>query len=315
MSWAGIKKRLRAWVVYAIEDVSLTFYSSLYLAVIFIFAEAYLYMPDGNGLLPTIIGGQDKTPIGFSGALYFSATTITTVCYGDIDPIGFSRALAAFEALLGLTFFGIMLAKITSMRLSYHVLRLFGSYAENRLDQFCLTSQKVETHLRRLSPEITKAFPDTPGTIPVAQDVFLESFGEAIGSLHLFSGSFCQYLSTELDEGFFFADAPKHALIRSAEDVQRAIYVLTQLFIALSPQARIVVLDDINLRRVTELLYRWKQVSERIINQSKNAELKNSFKSISDMCSGLLESFFSVPASKQVQPGQDFQKENEQKIS
>ncbi len=37
----------------------------------------------------------------FMDALYFSAVTFTTLGYGDVTPVGFSRALAAAEAFLG----------------------------------------------------------------------------------------------------------------------------------------------------------------------------------------------------------------------
>jgi hypothetical protein len=37
-------------------------------------------------------------------ALYFSFVTITTLGYGDIQPLGFSRVIAATESIWGLLF-------------------------------------------------------------------------------------------------------------------------------------------------------------------------------------------------------------------
>jgi hypothetical protein len=132
---------LRRGVFLAIEKVSLTTYALLYAGAVLFFAILYLYMPMGNGLIAT--QGTSPQAIGFCTAAYFSATTITTLCYGDVVPIGWSRAIASMEGLVGLTFFGIMLTKATGVRLSYHIYRLFESHAENRLDQFCLQAKKL----------------------------------------------------------------------------------------------------------------------------------------------------------------------------
>jgi hypothetical protein len=53
--------------------------------------------------------------VHFGDALYFSIVTETTLGYGDIRPVGFSRALASCEVLLGLLLAGVLIAKITSL--------------------------------------------------------------------------------------------------------------------------------------------------------------------------------------------------------
>ena len=61
-----------------------------FLAIIFGFAG--FYVADG---------GPNPDNNNFPAALYFSVVTFTSLGYGDISPVGFSRFLAAGEALLG----------------------------------------------------------------------------------------------------------------------------------------------------------------------------------------------------------------------
>ena len=74
------------------------------LVTIFLFAVAY-------GCLGLSEGGHfvrwqshltlQQNLLDFGNALYFSVVTFTTLGYGDIVPVGYSRILAAFEAFLG----------------------------------------------------------------------------------------------------------------------------------------------------------------------------------------------------------------------
>ena len=63
-----------------------------------------------------------KPALGVS--LYFSIITETTLGYGDVSPVGFSRVLACIQVLLGLLFAGLAVAKITS--LEGHELRVIA---------------------------------------------------------------------------------------------------------------------------------------------------------------------------------------------
>jgi hypothetical protein len=60
--------------------------------LVIIFGYASLYVVDG---------GPTPDHNNFPEALYFSVVTFTSLGYGDISPVGFSRLLAASEALLG----------------------------------------------------------------------------------------------------------------------------------------------------------------------------------------------------------------------
>lgn len=286
----------RRLLITLVERVSLTFYMLLYASVVIVLAGAFFFLtPHGNGLIST---GTTPQPITFGTALYFSLITICTVGYGDVVPVGFARALACFEAVFGVSMVGIILAKITSARLSHHVSRLFGSDAEDRLDQFRSKFQELESALSQLSPLISQAFPETPAAKPTQhRDAFLEKFGTAISAFESASASFCRYLKDELSAGFFFSDAPAASLARAGAAVDQVVFVLSQVVIALGPTAKIIVLTPLNRRRIADGLEKWRDVSPEIINRSEDAEVKKSFNEVAAKCVTLTESFFSVPVT------------------
>ena len=54
--------------------------------------------------------------VSFPDCLYFSIITISSLGYGDIQPVGSARGLACVEVVLGLTIIGILIARVASAR-------------------------------------------------------------------------------------------------------------------------------------------------------------------------------------------------------
>ena len=84
-------------------------------ALIFLFAGIY----HGFGL----INPGQPGPVSMSDSLYFSVVTWTTLGYGDFTPPVEIRLIAAMQALLGYTFFGIIVGLGTDRLISKTVRR------------------------------------------------------------------------------------------------------------------------------------------------------------------------------------------------
>ncbi len=121
---------LQRAAVFLIEDVSAQLYAMIFVGVVLVCALLY------HGLCPDdgIVTRDNR--VTFWDALYFSLVTVSSLGYGDIFPIGWSRVIACLEVLFGLFTMGIIIAKATSFRLAYHVQRLFSSSIHERLQGF-----------------------------------------------------------------------------------------------------------------------------------------------------------------------------------
>ena len=92
---------------------------AVYLLLAMIFGEIYwgiaLYNP-GAFHFPEDIS---TSVAARSGVFYFSLTTLTTVGYGDIVPIGpFARSLATMEGLLGQLYPAVLIGRLVSLQIT-----------------------------------------------------------------------------------------------------------------------------------------------------------------------------------------------------
>jgi Ion channel len=79
-----------------------------------------------------VIGGGIH---GVLTALYFSFVTATSVGFGDVVPLGAVRALAIFEAVVGLLIFGAVVSKLVSRRQEQIVREIHRIAFEDRLER------------------------------------------------------------------------------------------------------------------------------------------------------------------------------------
>lgn len=147
------ENRLSRWVedrlVDLVEKVSTLYYIAIFATAVICFGLFYYLLTQcGHGI------GQDDTALDnatiFTG-IYFSIVTISSLGYGDMHPMGISKILACIEVLFGLVMIGIMIAKVTSQRLSYRVKRLFVFEAQKRLENFAEEFNKLQRDFAKIA--------------------------------------------------------------------------------------------------------------------------------------------------------------------
>lgn len=83
---------------------------------------AIIYAEPSDNSKDVFIQNSQKSNLTFSDAFYFSTTTITTLGYGDIMPLGVFRYFVIAEVLLGLIYTGVILFFITQAMEKYRKL-------------------------------------------------------------------------------------------------------------------------------------------------------------------------------------------------
>lgn len=122
-------------------------------------AAYYLLTPSGHGIGQNLKPLFDITPLG---GIYFSIVTVSSLGYGDMHPMGVSKAFACAEVLIGLAVVGIMIAKVTSQPLSYHVSCLFSSDTQSRLEKIAAEFETAQNRLAEITIELASIYQSTP---------------------------------------------------------------------------------------------------------------------------------------------------------
>ena len=116
-----------------VDRVSIFVLLGAFLAIFIISAIAYTVLGHfGHGLEP--VGNPGS--ISFLDSLYFSIVTISSLGYGDIHPVGYSRAVASMEVIAGLFIIGLAISKVASERTGYLLRRIYSSDVQQRLKYF-----------------------------------------------------------------------------------------------------------------------------------------------------------------------------------
>lgn len=296
----GISELIYKVGTFLVEEVSTLQYIVFLTVVIIAFGLFYTHLtPIGHGI------GQGLNPIcdiTFFTGIYFSIVTISSLGYGDMHPMGFSKALVCIEVLIGLAVIGIMIAKVTSRRLSYHVERLFSSDAQKRLEDIATKFDTSRADFSAIMPNIENAYQSVPGQKYIPTDTTRElasNFRDIISEFQSRCVELCDYFFFETEQGNYFQVVPVDAVVRIGNAVDEALWIFSQLIISLSPQARAEILDR-NIRQdISKSIDLQKKVCDRVKEYATDENTLNVFQRIDETCHKVSESHFAVPEESQ----------------
>ena len=250
--------RLAAWAYRRLDESRLLTLLGIFLAVVLAFGLFYAFMtPYGNG-----ISQGEVNPVEFNllDGLYFSVVTVSSLGYGDMQPVGYSKVAATIEVLIGLGFIGIMIAKLTSRPIAHLVSRVFVSTTRERLVEFAESFRAVGGTFWSIAIDVVDLYPSTPGQIQPsarAKTRTLEEFREGIEGLQSVCRELQDYIDAESAESLFFRLVPKSSLLKLAVVVQDAFEALGQLISGLPTRSHPEIFSELltpsNMKRISRI--------------------------------------------------------------
>ena len=289
---------LQKTLVLLVEKVSFFWFPLTFAVSVALFAAAYTYLtPLGHGV------GQNFSPatnITYFQGIYFSIITISSLGYGDMYPIGISRALVCFEVLIGITLIGIMIARVTSQRLSYHVSRLFSSNVQKRLDDFIVAFETTQTDLKNIMPKLAAAYPVTPTSNQQTYPAPLSSeFQDAIAVLSQTCVTTHEYFATETVIDNVFQSVPPTPVVTLANAIDEVLMTLVQLIISLSPHAKAEILIGQERQRIFRAINAQRRLCALADECATDNETLETFKRVKDACEQVSASYGAAPGESQ----------------
>jgi len=160
-------------LLHFVNDVPLGWFVAAMGATILAFAGAYFGMAHlGPGYI--VFTYETTAKPNLADSLYFSIVTISSLGYGDIRPVGWARMLVSLEVIVGLAFFGLLVAKISSVKQDYILRRMYSEAVDDKLAKFATQLEEGRDLYRTTSqllldgdidPGLTTTFRrDTPGS-------------------------------------------------------------------------------------------------------------------------------------------------------
>lgn len=276
-----------------VEKVSTLCYIVIFATAVICFGVLYYLLTQyGHGI------GRDDTALDnstvFTG-IYFSIVTISSLGYGDMHPMGISKILACIEVLFGIVMIGIMIAKVTSQRLSYHVERLFSSDAQKRLEDFATEFAVFHGDFETIIPDLRDAYQRIPGQRPSEdKSELVERFQEIITAFQSQCTALHTYFSDETSQGNYFEIVPATATVQVGNAVCDAFFILSQLLVILPPQSETEaeVLDRRSRQGISRAINAQIKACDLVDQYATDQGTRDVFRRIKYICSRLPESYF-----------------------
>ena len=160
-----------------LDRVSVRALAAAWVSLVVVSALGYwLGGASGEHGLVTRDGPMEMRTDTLPTALYFSLVTVTSLGYGDVGPIGLSRAISVTEAVMGLLIFSLVVAKFVSRRQEELLEQVHRVSFEDRLS-------RVHTNLHQVLLELQDI--DALATPPAAAPRRVQTRFDSISLLFL----------------------------------------------------------------------------------------------------------------------------------
>ena len=287
-------------LIFLVEEVRLRTYIVGLVVVILLFGVFYTCLtPKEHGI------GENGEPLSdvtiFTG-IYFSVVTISSLGYGHMHPMGLSKVFACAEVLIGLAIIGIMIAKVTSQRLSHHVSHLFASDAQKRLEDIASKFETFQLDFWEIIPKLEGAYQNVPGQMsPFTEDrsTLILNLREAISDLQSECVKLHDYFLFESKQDNYFCSAPVGSVARVGNAVDSAFLALGKLIISVPIQATREMLDNHNRQMIFEAIESQKKVCRLVSQYATDSDTLSVFQRIEETCKQVPASYLAVPEKSQ----------------
>ena len=296
-------RRLKRIVSFLASDRALPWIFATFILMIILFGLMYwILTPLDNGVKE---GSDIPSEFTFLQGIYFSIVTISSLGYGDLRPVGVSRVLASLEVFLGLLFVGIMIAALTSRRLSHLVSRLFVSDARKRLKDFSNLFNKSEQEFSELLSRFSHIYQIVPG-ITFQNSNAMEVacyFNSSVHALMTNSMELRDYIRDETEEGNYFDLVPVSAILEVSNAVSESFTVLSQCVISLPtasrPEIFLSILNKANRSSIMSSVEMQRELCQIGIIYGADQKIIQSFEKIESICENISNNFSQTPIEEQ----------------
>ena len=258
--------------------------------VVMIFSLLYQCMTlFGHGI------GRESSPLSdtsLGNGLCLILVTVPSLGNSDIHPIGWSKAVACIEALMGMVVFGVLIAKITPHRLSLYVSRLIhGSYARDYLDKTSATFEEISNTLKQWGSEYSTNYEriDSAWIVKLRVEL-IRDLGDLASNMESHIESLHEYAKREVKQADYFQSVSIDSIVRLGESCDKSFSILGQILISLSPRSRTELLHrDIRskFRNSARLMLEISEVIHQHEGASDRQGVRKVFEDLGQVCSSI----------------------------
>ena len=270
-------------------------YIWLFVGTVIVFGLAYSVLtPLNHGLGSDFtLSSPDGTPSSIFATIptgiYFSVVTISSLGYGDIYPLGFSKILAIMEVVIGFFLIGMIIARLTSKQLMHFVSRLFISSTQQQLEKFKGMFDSCYSRMDECLPRISRIYQPTPGNHSRDADTdstVREEFGTILKDLKNCCRDLKKYLHDETAKINYFEFAPSSQIIELAEAAEKVFFLLGQgiTSLPLSQRGNGSILNNDNVRNIMEAIQTQKEISGICDTHAEEENTLKAFKRVDRTC-------------------------------